>query len=70
MKKARATKRQQRPGRGWLIALFVLIALLVLLLRLAEFAGHRVRHPRPRAVPAILHGTDRDFHAHRPAFDA
>jgi hypothetical protein len=33
-----------------LVALAIL-ALLLLLLRMAEFAGHRVRHSQARAVP-------------------
>jgi len=50
MKKTRAKKKASRLGSGLLIAVLVLIALLVLLLRLAEFSGHRVRHARPRPV--------------------
>jgi len=34
--------------------MFVVLALLLALLRLAEFAGHRLRHPTPHVNPAVI----------------
>jgi hypothetical protein len=34
------------------LTLLVALAMLLILLRLAEFAGHRIRHTAPRTAPA------------------
>jgi hypothetical protein len=37
-----------------LLTVLVVLAMLLILLRLAEFAGHRIRHTAPRAAPAVV----------------
>src|SRR5580658_3386439 len=56
---SKSAKRTGRAGTGRLGTRIVLIAVvalavLLLLLRMAEFAGHGIRHSRPHATPATL----------------
>jgi uncharacterized protein YfaT (DUF1175 family) len=56
---SKSAKRTGRAGTGRLGTRIVLIAVvalavLLLLLRMAEFAGHGIRHSRPHATPAAL----------------
>jgi uncharacterized protein len=57
----RKNRRTSRSGR-LLFAALVALALLALLLRLAEFAARGLRHSHPRATPAALTSTS----ANRP----
>ncbi|MGB7548335.1 MAG: hypothetical protein WBM14_11345 [Terracidiphilus sp.] len=52
--RATLTARTRRWGPKIVLIAFVALALLLVLLRLAEFAGHRFRRHRPRVYPAAM----------------
>jgi len=54
---ATGTKQPWRSGPRIVLIVFVALALLLALLRMAEFAGHRIRHRAPRAFPAAMSST-------------
>jgi hypothetical protein len=57
---ARAKDRNPRSTSGRdsrsriLLTVLVVLAMLLILLRLGEFASHRIRHTAPRAAPAVM----------------
>lgn len=53
-KAGKARKRSGDAGVRWLLIALVLLAVLVILLRMAEFTNHRGRPVPHRIVPATL----------------
>lgn len=53
-KAGKARKRSGDAGVRWLLIVLVLIAVLVILLRTAEFTNHRGRREPHRIAPAML----------------
>lgn len=62
----RAGKPRKRPdqaGVRWLVIVLVLVAVLIILLRMAEFSGHRMHRGPRRILPALLLPQNARFHA-------
>lgn len=49
-KQARRPKQPGSAGMRWLLIVLVLVAVLIILLRMAEFSGHRAPRARHRMV--------------------